>query len=110
MLIWGITRTMRAQQEVTLQEAEMADSVALLALQSKLARTATYRQLQALSSALMHLTNGSLTLSSFVLPSGATVRPVAVGEVRLSRIENGHFDLFASTEQTQRNTVWSHLI
>ena len=71
------------------QEEDLEDSITRLALQWKLERTATYRQLQALSNSVLHLTDGRLTLNSFALQSGALTRPVAEGEVRIVRNEGG---------------------
>lgn len=70
------------------QEDDLPDHLAFLAMQHKLERVATYRQLQALSSALNNLTAGRLTLSDFI-PAGVTLRPVEEGEVRLLRLEGG---------------------
>jgi hypothetical protein len=59
----------------------MTDAVEKLALSWKLVRVATFRQLQALSNALLNL-NG-MSLNSFLAPAQAIVRPVGPNERRV---------------------------
>lgn len=67
----------------------MPEHIQRLALASKLERVSTYRQLQALSNSLKHLSGGRVILSTFFLPESVITRPVQEHEVRIVRDEEG---------------------
>lgn len=76
----------RSDENTVAQDDNLSDSVVALALQAKIERVASYRQLQALSNALFQMT-GSLTLRDFI-PDCIT-RRVEAGERRVVVEEGG---------------------
>ena len=63
---------------------EMPGHVAMLAAEARLVRTASFRQLQALSHAIAGLQNPYWqNLDSFATPQGYHIRAVEQGEVRI---------------------------
>jgi len=72
-------------KHLTRMDHDMPHEVAVLAAKRKLERVAAFRQMQAISHQLHHLTQGSITLDHFVLPDNVNLRPVAPHEVRFVR-------------------------
>lgn len=79
---------------MTPDEEDMLDRVRQLALEFRLDRVATYRQLQATSNALSSLTGGRTNLNSFVLPEDVHIRPPEQNEVRVVVNEEGYACVF----------------
>lgn len=70
-------------------EEDMPDRIRQLALEFRLERVATFRQLQATSNALRSLTGGRTTLNSFLLPDDVHIRAPEQNEVRVVVNEGG---------------------
>ena len=64
------------------QEIDMYDDIAVLVASGKAERMATYRQIQATSHAIAQLTHHERTLDSYVLPANVHARPVRQNEFR----------------------------
>ena len=69
---------------VTPFDCELEDDMFQGALEMKLERVASYRQLQAYSNMIFQVTRGMLTLNDFHLPQSCCVRPVQHNEMRQS--------------------------
>ena len=67
---------------VTELDCNMTEDVVPLAVQVKLERVATYRQLQGYSNQIYQVTDGKLSLDDFRIPSSRCLGPVSEGEQR----------------------------
>lgn len=85
-------------------EDDLSDRVQQLALEFRLDRVASYRQLQATSNTLHTLTNGRTNIHSFLLPDDVHVRAPEQSEVRVVRNEAGSLGLGSVSNQNSRAT------
>jgi hypothetical protein len=71
-------------------EANLPERIANLASEGRLERVAAFRQMQAVSSTIHHLTGARrLGIDFFALPGSVLVRPVGEQEKRVLKVEEG---------------------
>jgi len=89
-------------------EANLDDNMMALALERKLERVSSFRQVQAVSHQVHQLSKGRENVDSFKLPPGCNVRPVRQNEVRCTASDaTGNHAHIRDNETGQQHPVLS---
>ena len=101
LAVFGDVQWMLPGREILPTEQSLPDGLAYQAAMRRLARVATFRQLQACSNTLSECTRRRVDLDGFLLPEGVHIRAVAPGEVRIVHPEGCQYVAYLYKPETR---------